>query len=378
MKLNSYKYRDADIEGWSFQNTDLDRINLIVGDSGTGKTRFINTITHFSEQVVSEKLKYRGLWEVCFSIKNIEYKWIFECASTEEGADITVRKDILSKKLDQKEYKAIIDRDSTKFTFNDEILPKLTNNVAAISILKDEEQIKPIYNGFKSILTRRFFTDELNANFSFYSVPQSKITKLKKAKKLGYLLHENIGFNYKISILKDIFPQKYNSLIELYKEIFPFISEFAILNLNEIKKNVTLPFNSPVFCFKEKSMDNWVISNDISSGMQKVFLIALDINLMPDGGILLIDEYENSLGINAINSFSDLFYDTDYTCQFIISSHHPYLINKVPVDNWLIFHRKGLEVKIKSGKEFKDRFSKSKQQRFIQLVNEPFYNEGIE
>ena len=99
---------------------------------------------------------------------------------------------------------------------------------------------------------------------------------------------------------------------------------------------------------------------------------------MPDGGIMLIDEYENSLGINAINSFPELIMSSDYNCQFIMSSHHPYIINSIPIENWLVFHRRGLSVSIRSGKEFKAKFGKSKQQQFIQLINDPFYTQGIE
>ena len=64
--------------------------------------------------------------------------------------------------------------------------------------------------------------------------------------------------------------------------------------------------------------------------------------------------------------------------QFFITSHHPYIINNIPIENWLVFHRKGLQVKIKSGTELKEKFGKSKQKYFLQLVNDPFYKEGIE
>ena len=90
-----------------------------------------------------------------------------------------------------------------------------------------------------------------------------------------------------------------------------------------------MPLQAPVFCIKEKEITNWISVNDISSGMQKIFLLILDLFLMKDSGILLIDEYENSLGINAINFLPDLIYTISEKCQFIITSHHPYIINTV-------------------------------------------------
>ncbi len=35
--------------------------------------------------------------------------------------------------------------------------------------------------------------------------------------------------------------------------------------------------------------------------MQKVLLILTDVFILPEGGVYIIDEYENSLGLNAID-----------------------------------------------------------------------------
>ena len=76
--------------------------------------------------------------------------------------------------------------------------------------------------------------------------------------------------------------------------------------------------------------------------MQKVFLLILDTILLQDAGILFIDEYENSLGISTINFFPDLIESTNQKCQFIITSHHPYIINRIPIESWKVFHRDGM------------------------------------
>jgi len=131
-------------------------------------------------------------------------------------------------------------------------------------------------------------------------------------------------------------------------------------------------------CIKERNIKEYITSDQMSSGMQKVLLLLLDSFLIPEGGIFLIDEYENSLGLSAIDFLPDFLTETDLNNQFFITSHHPYIINNIPIENWLVFHRKGLQVKIKSGTELKEKFGKSKQKYFLQLVNDSFYKEGIE
>ncbi|NQT26088.1 ATP-binding protein [candidate division KSB1 bacterium] len=118
--------------------------------------------------------------------------------------------------------------------------------------------------------------------------------------------------------------------------------------------------------------------NNLSSGMQKTLLILTDVHTLPPGSIYLIDEYENSLGVNSVNFFPNLLLEEDFKIQFLITSHHPYIINKIPIKNWYVFHRKGTEVKIIYGEKLITRYGKSKQQTYIKLLNDPFFLEGKE
>jgi len=110
-----------------------------------------------------------------------------------------------------------------------------------------------------------------------------------------------------------------------------------------------------------------------------VLLMLTDLYLLPsEGAIYLIDEYENSLGINSIDFFPNILLEEESNSQFIITSHHPYIINKIPVRNWFIFHRTGLDVKIIYGNELVERFGKSKQEAFIKLINDPYFRRGVD
>ncbi len=111
--------------------------------------------------------------------------------------------------------------------------------------------------------------------------------------------------------------------------------------------------------------------------MQKVLLILTDTHILPDEAIYIIDEYENSLGVSAIDFFPGFLLGLEKEIQFFVTSHHPYIINEIPPRNWYIFHRKGTSVSIKYGQELEARFGKSKQKAFIQLINDPFYVKGV-
>jgi predicted ATPase len=201
---------------------------------------------------------------------------------------------------------------------------------------------------------------------------------LINSKNIQRLTVEEIDFHNKLNILKRIDTDGFTKVIDLIKTAFPFIENADVLNISQVIPAFNVPIQTPVFCIKEKNISKWIPCNDISSGMQKLFLLILDTYLLRDIGILFIDEYENSLGINAINFLPDLINSISDNCQFIITSHHPYIINTIPIEAWKVFHRKGTDVNITPGKDLKEKYSKSKQEYFVQLINDPLYKGGIE
>jgi len=179
-------------------------------------------------------------------------------------------------------------------------------------------------------------------------------------------------------MLSQYFKDTYDRICKEFINVFPFVSNYDVLNAEDF--GLHLPGIVPVFAVKERHMgETWIPLDQLSSGMKKVLLILTDIFTMPEnGGVYLLDEYENSLGINAINFFPSILFESGTKSQFIITSHHPYIIGNIPVKSWIVLHRKGKEVLVKQGAEIEERYSKSKQKAFVQLINDPFYTEGIE
>lgn len=376
MRLLRYKLSSVEDGGWQFEEVLFGRINLLVGDSGTGKTRFINTVDNFTKQIVWDKIVFEGDWDTDFEIDGKVYG--YKLVAKKSLSNIN-EKEIVNEELIRKDNKQLlVKRDQGSFYWKDKELPKLSKNISSIALLKDEDDMHEIYSSFRRIVARRFFGDELNQNFQFGALAPDVQQRLLEKKDAQVLLNEAIDFHNKMNLLKAIDASMYNRVIDLFKQAFPYVLDTSIQAFSQIFQSVPMPLQAPVFCIKERQIRNWIPVNDISSGMQKIFLLILDLFLMKDSGILLIDEYENSLGINAINFLPDLIHSISGKCQFIITSHHPYIINNIPIENWHVFHRNGLSVKIKSGKELKEKYKASKQEQFVQLINDPFYTGGVE
>ena len=104
----------------------------------------------------------------------------------------------------------------------------------------------------------------------------------------------------------------------------------------------------------------------MSSGMLRTLIHISEIYLSTPGTVILIDEFENSLGINCIDILTDDLIHENKTLQFIATSHHPYIINNIPYEYWKIVTRKGGHINIRNASDYS--LGKSKQEAFLQLT----------
>jgi AAA15 family ATPase/GTPase len=376
MRILAYEFRGGTKNDLHFSKMNFGKLNLIVGDSATGKTRLLNTIFNGATLVTHKDRFYIGYWDMTLEHGSKNYRWTINTGKDHADEEAKVIKEKLYL-FDGDKQTLLINRTTESFIFNDKELPKLSPRKSAISLLEVEDLIKPLYKALSSIMRRNFSGSDLDHESSYQSIPQNFLKRIKRTKDLKELFSSNLNLNCKLYILSEIFTDIYKRITDEFIAIFPFVSEVKILQAD--KFGVNFPGIVPVFSLKEKFHKEWIPLDQLSSGMKKVLLILSDVFTLPEEGcVYLVDEYENSLGIGAINFFPTVLFEAENKNQFIITSHHPYIIGNVPVKDWIILHRKGNEVLVKQGNELEERFSKSKQQAFIQLINDPFYTEGVE
>ena len=82
-----------------------------------------------------------------------------------------------------------------------------------------------------------------------------------------------------------------------------------------------------------------MFQQDISNGMLKTIYYIVELFTMSEDSLVLIDEFENGLGVNCIDILSELMLSERNDLQFIITSHHPQIINAIDKDKWRIIDR---------------------------------------
>jgi predicted ATPase len=375
MQIKSLEYYDHGYQ-WKLETLELlPNFNLLVGVSGVGKTRILEAI--YNLRSIANGQSLNGVqWNACFiGDNNHEYTWkgefetkegdIFIDNSPEENEKVS----LISESLVCHRDDLIIERQGSEITFNGSKTPRLSPFESVIDLLKQEDQIAPIKKSIDKIILSS------NVDSRSWAVPLSILTKYEKSS-LSVLQGSGLPLPIKLAILYKILPEEFNKIKEAFTAIFPTVLDVKIEPIKN--DNIPIPLSNlsrevTTISIKEKGVQGWI--DNISSGMLKTLMYISELYLAPDGCIILIDEFENSLGINCLDSITELVL-SNKKLQFVMTSHHPYIINNISPAYWKIVTRQSGLVTVKNAQDF--HISPSRQKAFIDLINVFENNEDLE
>ncbi len=370
MKFKSISVTEI-ISGWNVDNIQFNpMLTLLVGASGVGKTRILNIInglchvahgqsfSGFKWKVEFEQNKHFYIWEGEFELKKVP-KLILP--------DIKENKFAIKHEQIKDNNEILVSRSKDSIIYKGHKLVKLDNTKSIVELLKGEKDIKSIYDGFGQCYNLNMADDNT------INVSPTIIELIKKSKFNNIDIIKSLRV---FSPLERLFLLKENNLKEFdvicqkFQDIFPAVEkiDFHLMSLNNI------PF--PVLKIKEKGISSWILQDAISSGMMRTLLQIITLVLANDGDVITIDEFENGLGVNCINELADLIMEPEADIQVVMTSHHPYIINTIPVKDWKILTRKGSQVQAHTAEELHIG-EHSKHEAFMQLMQTPEYKTGL-
>ncbi len=349
MEILEYKFEEK--KSWDIDALKLNQCNLLVGRSGMGKSRILNTITNLFAMVTNNRKISIGVWKIKFKILDDIFLWDIELNEKEIVKESLIQNNDL-----------IFERNADKFYFKKSEIPKLDKTQFAFKLLCEENIIKPIFQEFNKLLRRNFNDADLEKQCANVVV----LDKFKADK----LPNPNSPLTLKLYYLKNNNAEIFNKILQLFKESFDNVLDI------EFKSDKINNQNIIQTIIIEDSANNKIQLQELASGMKKLLLILTDIFTVENNSIYIIDELENSLGDNVIDAFPHILNQTDKKIQYIITSHHPYIISNIPVEDWFILFREKKHIAIKSGAELAEKFENSKQNAFVKLQNLDFFQEG--
>lgn len=366
MRIKKFSYKDH-ITGWNICDMEFYKFTLLVGASGVGKTKILKAIQELAS--ISRGRSGNGIeWEISFSIKETNYLWrgAFNADESEYAKMIHTKAlaiPIIYETL-EKGSDTIVSRDEDGILFRQSRTVKLEPTKSVIALLKEEDEIQPIYNAFHNIT--KLDNSSSRVSFSAGTVfDNAKVETFEDVRNMRFLSPID-----KLFMLYKFHLPEFENIKQEFQSIFP-----SVVDIRFTIENALENVSSPVLQIKEESVDQWILYQNISSGMLRTLSQIVLLKLSKEGDVILIDEFENSLGVNCIDEVAESIIDIDDDIQFIITSHHPYIINTISYDKWKIVTRNGCNVSVHTAEEV-GIDSHSNHERFMQLVQLSAYKTG--
>lgn len=371
MKIIQFSFENKS-SGWRLEKLFLNKLTLLVGASGVGKSQILQVLLMLKEIANGEPVK--GIaWEVEFeTLSKQRCIWQGEFDDTDILLSLDMPNDSRKPKIVfEKVYvndKLIVDRTANKILFEGKLFPKLSLEESIIHLLK-EEDLKDIFSNFSLIYRSRHLE----------SGKSSDVTSLlARYPTLERIQHSNLSTISKLYLLSKIEPIMFSKIKEQFISIFPTVEDISVapLSIQEVERRHlptsygTLPFLQ----IKEKKVQKWIDGNYLSAGMSKTLALLSELYLCSEGTVFLIDEFENSLGVNCINEVVEDILASDRNLQLILTSHHPYIINAIDHKHWKLVTRDGGTITAHDMNDYN--FGKSRHSFFTQLIQLDEYQTG--
>ncbi len=379
MRIKKISYTDK-TTGWDLQPLSLDKLTLLVGASGVGKTRILQSILNIKkiaggaslngirwhiEFLTTDGREY--IWKGKFEDKGFSVERVFSSDDEEEKEKPKIESEQVSINGE-----LIVERDTQGIVFNGHKTVKLSRSESVIFLLREEEQIKEAHQGFDKIIF-----DDNSDSIRHFALYDEIDEKLKKHKSIRTIRESNEDIKLKLYFTYKNQKKSFEDIAQAFIDVFPYVEGVKVKPLQHNGQRIpSFLREMPFIQIKEKGIEQWIPETRMSSGMLRTLMHIAELYLCADSSLILIDEFENSLGINCIDELTSSIVSAERGLQFIITSHHPYIINNIKHTDWKIVTRKGGAVIAHDASDFN--FDKSKHKAFTQLINLDLYSEGVE
>ena len=368
MHINWFEFNDSTY-GISIDRTYFDKINLLVGVSGAGKTIILRVLSSYIDLIrKGSSVKNECNFKMNFTVETVSsvdtYEWSISTTQSSLVDKVTGNTAgyIVTKEELLRNGKMLFARDNNKLEISGyNSLPKIPLDKSTIAVFKDDNLFKDINKAFVSVIG---LDEQKNA---YIEVPKEFYDEAFIVAKENMMPYEHMALYMsllplvvRLGIARSVYAEKFNMYMDKLKEIFPYISDVKIRLSKSTQKYVI------VLCLQD---DVEVEQDRISSGIIKTMNVLAYLYFIAQNALIIVDEVENSLGINCLDDVIESIDCSVYeqNNQAILSSHHPYIINAVDSSKWRIVSQENGHITTKSANEVG--IDSKNRDGFFELIN---------
>lgn len=381
MRIHSFSFTDLETD-WHLDAAEFDSLNLLVGISGVGKTRIIESLRTVTAVAIDRPVPLPlAAWSLRFEHDDVDYEWSasIERSNTQRGGRAFTKERLL------RTGEPLVERTGNELIFARERQPKLDLTTSAIDLLAPEDAIEPVRRAFELMLFSLFSGEHHQEMHRPFDVPERWMAVEEIVKEKRDLLADEPRlerpagsdrevstrsvFVFDLYLMQEVYPDQFEAIAARFREVFPSVEAMRVKRDAESHRE---RFSVEL----RESSGTWVPQAMISAGMLRTLVYLYEFETAPAKSVVLIDEFEGSLGVNCLPTVTRALTERD-DCQFIITSHHPYVINNIPIARWKLVERDGNVVRLRSSATIPALQRASHHEAFLRLINLDAYAESI-
>ena len=313
----------------------FDDITLLVGLSGVGKTQVLNAVEYSLNLALRDDIIMRPYYvNIGIEIDNDIYTWIYKIEKDNKSELILENETEYCIKYEKllKNEKLIFERNFDKIdVVGYDKVPQPKKNESLLSQYSEDKAFEQLINGIRklySVETELAVRGGISTdNFNRIKARVSEL--IDKNPRIPFSSFSHLPVAEKIYIVKKYYQDIYIKIFDAVKELFMEIEDIDVV---EDKSR-------ELYLVAIKVYGRTLLQNDISNGMLKTIYYIVELYTMSKDSLVLIDEFENGLGVNCIDLLSEILLYDRKDIQYIITSHHPKIINGIDQSRWKIIDR---------------------------------------
>lgn len=343
-------------------------VTLLVGLSGVGKTQILNAIEYSLNLALDkdkDKIVQLRPYKVGMGllIEGEEYEWFYQIDKSNDDELIIEEENKYEFSYEKliRNNEVIFERKNmdVKVLGYDKV-PQPKRNESLILQYSDDKKFEKLIMGI-----RKLYSVEIELavrggirSESFIRLKSKVTDALNESKEsTDFRMFSHLPVAMKLYIVKNYYVDIYVKIFDAVKELFMEIED---LDAEEDRER-------EIYLVTIKVYGKKLFQQDISNGMLKTIYYIVELFTMSEDSLVLIDEFENGLGVNCIDILSELMLSERNDLQFIITSHHPKIINAIDKDKWRIIDREGSIVKNSSSLSYG--IGNSQHDAYFNLIN---------
>lgn len=338
-------------------------VTLLVGLSGVGKSQILNAVSYSLALAIRKHIVLRPYSATLgIEINNDIYEWSYKIELNPSN-DIIVddsEEYIITRERLKKNNSLVFERNGADVNvIGYTSVPQPKKDESLLLQYSEDKEFEPLITGLRKLYSIEMELEVRGgiSSESFNNLKSRVKNTLKKNDDTDFKRFSHLPVMLKIYIAKEYYPDLYIKIFNAVKELFIEVQDIDVVE--DVTREMYL------LCMTV--YDKKLLQNDISNGMLKTIYYIVELFTMSNDSLVMIDEFENGLGVNCIDLLSELLFNERQDLQFIITSHHPKIINSIPMNRWKIIDRNMSKV-INSGFD-KYGIGNSQHDAYFNLIN---------